>query len=544
MNNQLSAIILLCLCQLMSCQTKQTLKIYPFIADSNIAKDMEKVYIGDEHRLSGWANHYFSRYAENTEDTTVWCALSEKKDTLFVTSTHLSSSKAIPLDNTPMHIESVYYHNHDSIFIFYDRRITKQKTETGANMDFILIDGTGKKIRSYSLDGIPNIHNGKSQTNVLSLFPLSDIPDRMIDGKMLLYFGSSNPSVIEPGYSTSHPKLVALYDLKTGKSQMLNILIPFEMTEKKYDRAQNLSWIRKSKDGNLIVGFKCSPCAFKYDMQKDTMVLMSKHFSKTFLNVDSSSMKKKHDYMSFDFEMPRWAPAYSCYFRNIIIMHCDEYRPYTQILEMLDTNFDHIAYLVGNKEYETPHLCPGGKLLTHNKTSHRPHYVSLAKKTQRISRKKWAETSLEKLPESKNQKNVINCMDYLQKMHLQEGSLVLIINLKYPCGHCLEYLFSTMEQHKEEYAAHNIYYITYDPDYSTLTEELLKRYHLKDSKNILQDNELLGKVYLLDKFMDEGQYYLIDYRSIDTERIRVMPMDFSELQPIFKSWSKQQMEKK
>ena len=277
-------------------------------------------------------------------------------------------------------------------------------------------------------------------------------------------------------------------------------------------------------------------------MQKDTMVLMSKHFSKTFLNLDSSSMEKKHDYMSFDFEMPRWAPAYSCYFRNIIIMHCEKYRPYTQILEMLDTNFNHIAYLVGNKEYETPYLCSRGKLVTHNKTSHRPHYVHMTQKKQQISRKKWAETSLEKLPVSKSKGNVMNLMDYLQKMHLQEGSLVLIINLKYPCGHCLEYLFSTMEQHKDEYATHNIYYITYDPDYSTLTDELLKRHGLKDAKNILQDNRLLGKVSLSDKFMDEGQYFLIDYRSIDPEHIRVMPMDFSDLQPIFKSWSKQQIE--
>lgn len=539
MNYRLFTAVLLCLCQLTSCQTDKSFKVIPFSAETNIAEELEHVSVGDEHRLSGDANLYFSRFAG---DTTTWCALSENEDTLFVESTHLASLQAIPLDNIPKHIESIYYHNHDSIFVFYDRIISRQKTEERANLDFILIDGTGKKIRSYSLDGTPNIRNDRYQHNALSLYHLSDIPDRIMDGKMLLCFAGSNPSVIEQGYGSFNPPLVALYDLATGKSQMLNIRIPHEMLEKKYDIVQHLSWIRKSEDGNLIIGFRCSPCIFKYDMRKDTMILASKRCSNTFLNVDSASMEKDRNYMSFDFSMPLWAPAYSCYFRDICVMHCEGYKPYARILEMLDANFNHIAYLIGNKEYETPYFnLREGKLVTYNRASHRPHYAHLTRKQQYMNMQDWRETSLEKLPPRK--KDAMKLQDYLQKMQIQEGSLVLIINLKYPCGHCLDYLFSTMEQHKDAYAAHNIYYITYDPDCSSLTDDILKRHRLKGAKNILQDNYLLDNVYILNKSMGEGQYFLIDYRSIDPNHIRVVPMDFSELQSNLAFWTKQQMEK-
>lgn len=538
MSKHFLTVILLCLWQLTSCQSDKSFRIYPFTADTNIAKELESIPLSEKHRLSNWYNHYFLRYAG---DTIVYCVLSEKEDTLFVESTHFSTERAIPLNELPKPIDYVYYHNDDSIFVFYKRFITKSKTAEGKYLDFLLMDGTGKILSSYNLDCIPNIRNEVEQVNAISLTDCN-IPDRMIDGKMLLFFQGSRPSISESGYDTFNPPLAALYDFKTGQTQMLNIRIPHQMLEEKY-LYQHLTWIQKSEDSNLLLGFNFSPYIYKYDMQKDTMVLINRNHIGALLNVDSASMKKDRDYMFFRFNAPEWASTYACYIRDITIMHCSGYRPYSQITELMDKNFRHIAYLVGNKEYKAPYVNRITKrFVSYGESDHRPHYVYLGKKTQRISRKKWMETSLEKLPVRKKEE-AMGLHDYLQKMQIQKGSLVLIINLKYPCGHCLDYLFSTMEQHKEEYAANNILYITYDPDYSSLTDDLLKRHRLKEAKNILQDNSLLDKVSLLDKPMSEGQYFLIDYFSIDPEHIRVIPMDFSKLQPYFESWSKQQMEK-
>ena len=106
-------------------------------------------------------------------------------------------------------------------------------------------------------------------------------------------------------------------------------------------------------------------------------------------------MKTGKDYPLFCFNEPEWLPAYNCYTRSISIMHYPGYKPYDNILELLDKNFNHIAYVTGNDIYCTPALTYDG-LNTFDKNARRPHRVHLKKKIAKVNAEKCLSTFLVK----------------------------------------------------------------------------------------------------------------------------------------------------
>lgn len=529
---------------LCSCQNTRKINILDYEVDNNFNTKQEKtVFCWEGHEESMWANHLFYR---NAGDSVIRAVLSRKADTLFAFIYPSMTFRSIELDKIPRQtIASVYYHNNDSIFIFYDRVAALRREKEGdttAWADFVLMDGNGTPIRTYRTDSVPFIYNGKHWKNVLK--PINaDMSERIFNNCILLNFEACYPWVTQSGYDTFNPPLAVLYDLQNGITRTMNIRPPIMLFGKKYGMWSGRFWVRKAHDGRLLIGFYCLPYIYEYNWKKERMVRIGKKGSRFFWNIDSSSMKTGKDYPLFCFNEPEWLPAYNCYTRSISIMHYPGYKPYDNILELLDKNFNHIAYVTGNDIYCTPALTYDG-LNTFDKNARRPHRVHLKKKIAKVNAEKCLSTFLVKNKQIVPLTDTMTVGEYLQAFHLPEGSLILIVNLKYPCGHCMDYLFAKMDTNQREYAENSIYYLVYDPESSVLMKTYLKRHHLENAKNILQDNTLLQTVFWLDNNMADGQFYLVDYHSTDKKHILMMPLDYNNLPSTLNEWVERQKQTK
>lgn len=519
-----------------SCQHCGKLKVRSFEAENDVYIQKEiDTYHWDTLRTSLWAYHRFDRFSG---DTGVYAILSSDEDTLFIGIYNKEYRyRKIILDNIPKGIHSIFYHNDDSIFVFYDRFIVMDMKENRA--DFILLDGSGKPQHYYSLDSMPYVRKTYNKHHTLALHGCCN---QIVDSNLILLFTPCKPYVSQTGYDTFNPPIAAAYNLKSGNIRMLNIRFPESLTERKFGKGISPKlWMKHIRDNDFILGFETSPYIYHYNLTKDSMYMNESYYDKSFLNTDSSSMKKGKDYVSTAFYEPYWLNSESCYTRWLSIYHRSGYNIKGGILELMDSNFNHLSYLVADNCYRTPYISHK-HLITYTKTSYRPHKVFLKDHYRWISREKLLDRVTEKrLPRSCD---TLDFRDYLKQMQIPRASLLLIINLEYPCGECLDFLFSNMKENQKSYAENRIYYIVYDDESSGLLKELLKRHGLTGAPNIMEDNGLLGNVYLGGQPMSEGQFFLVDYGSLDKEHIAIQPHDFASLKTIFKLAVKQQIEKK
>ena len=535
-------IVGMCLYSCLFCCCQNTLKVrlcdYKVEEAVNVEQERAaSLWYG--HEESMWANHLYYR---NAGDSVIRAVLSYKQDTLFALIYPSLKFQCITLDKMPRQsISSVYYHNNDSIFIFYDRVavLRSKKMRTDDWVDFALMDNKGNLIQTYRMDSVPDIYNGSHWSRVLK--PVNaDMPERIFKNGILLNFEACYPWVTQKEYDSFNPPLVALYDLENGSVRMLNIRPPGVIIGKQYGMWSGRFWVRKSHNGKTLIGFHCLPNVYEYDWKTDSMFILGNSGCSFFRNTDSASMEKGKDYPLFCFNEPEWLPACSCYIRCITVTYYPGYKPYGVISELIDSNFNHVAYLSGNKGYSTPNATICG-LNTFDKMTHRPHVVQLKKRIRKINMDKFLSFVLEKKEESLPSEENMTVEDYLQALHLSEGSLILLINLKYPCGHCMDYLFSQMDSNRSKYAENNIYYVVYNPETNGLLESYLKRHHLEKSKNIISDNVLLKNVHWMDNNMADEQFVLIDYRSTDKKYIRMIPLNFDKLPSTFEEWVSRQV---
>lgn len=475
-----------------SCQFNDNIQLIQYSLEKNNNPNTEKLeYFNDSHPRSIWANHMYYR---RIHDTTYFLYLSPDKDTLYIANVDEFSARKIALESLIEKeaggIWAYYYHNHDSIYFYIDRYFVlycEMKKGVKYN-DIILLDGHGRRMNEYSLDSMPDIYDG---TLYGKLWPWEQhMPERMFAGGILVDVICKKPYVSNDEFAALNPRIMGLYDLKSKKIRMLNIKYPQVLFGKKYDVRPSI-WAKNYSDDQLLIGFETLPYIYLYNLSEDSMHLIPANYDLHFLNVDSASMKKGKDYVSARFLSPKWCPEHSHYYRRIVIKHCKGYIPGRGIIEVLDSNFNHVGYVAGNGEL-TVGCSEDGKLRAHEKSSGNDYNIILENRIKHVNKTKTLHTFLIKRPSVNKHK--INMIHYLEKMQIPDSSLIVIINLKYPCGGCLEQLLNFYKEHQSTMENRRMYYVFYDPDKSGLTKELMKRYGIKNARNILEDNKLLSNV--------------------------------------------------
>ena len=488
--------------------------------------DMYFKSFSNSYNFSMWYMH--SCY-QKINDTLYFVVLSSNYDTLYIYNYRSYETKKIVLDSIPpFPIHSIYYHNHDSIFVFYNRRYIYNKTDN--EFDFILVNGNGDVINTYSIDKIPDIHQGLYYNTIEPAGADQINENRIINGNLILVFSIVSPNVEDTEFIDFNPKLLCLYNLSNKTFKMLNVKFPINVVGKRYDKKcfPGILNFAYDKDQNIIIYFPFSTRLYRYDFSLDSLFLINCKYDYTFENIDSTAWVKGRNYMSTQFREPKWDSRNHCYLRSIVILPSKIYE-YNSILQVMDSNFNHIAYVLNTKDYNTISY-KDNKFIAINKFNKLPYNIQLDDKVQRI---KWKEFETNHLTKKQTGAGKpITLAEYLMKLQIPDNSLVVIINLNYPCGHCLERLFTKMKENRADYEKANVYYVIYDNNTNNFSETLKKRYELSDSKFIKIDKELLGRVRFFDESITDQRYRIIDYQ-IEKKKITVIPCTFEQLFPIF-----------
>ena len=421
-------------------------------------------------------------------------------------------------------IESVYYHNHDSIFFFFDQRRVQNPpefiTDRGKKLyDIMLMNGQGDIIGTYMVNQPFKQYSRDVKNNVLGLSSYGICCPLLKNDELLIKFWTI-PEYSNKEYAAFDPPIAALYNLKTGNCRMLNIHYPSEYFGKKFGNKDDIYindtyWIMEGKHNDLFIFFDFIPTIYHYDFQKDTMTEWNCRYDKMFITADTANME--YGKMALKYDIPRWCSEEQCYFREIWIVEYKDYKHGTLVTEILDSNFNHLAYAIGKEYNKLPYTIVGIPVVKCSKDQ-QWHQIHFNRKLKKIKMSDFEKNMVKKpVP----LKDTIGVAEYFHRLNIPDKrSVVLIVNMKYPCSTCYDFIFYTMQYNRESFENNQIYCISYDPNGTTLMDSYLEKYGLTDCKNIIKDTTMLGSVYggfnncfgnypyILLQYMDDGKYTL------------------------------------
>lgn len=127
-----------------------------------------------------------------------------------------------------MPVRGLYFHNYDSIFVFFDREFVVKMRNFGNEMDdFIIIDSSANVNGRYVLDDIPHIYNG--QLDPMIFYSRASFSGSMIIGNILyIPFAIYRPDVENISLMNLHLKLLCAYNLDRKEIKMMNVEFPMQ----------------------------------------------------------------------------------------------------------------------------------------------------------------------------------------------------------------------------------------------------------------------------------------------------------------------------
>ena len=315
---------------------------------------------------------------------------------------------------------------------------------------------------------------------------------------------------------------------------MLDITYPKKDEGKCYERQLmptnvHTDWYGMKKE-KLLVSFPYTPNLYLYDITTDSLYSAGGGEC-VFQNTDSASMKKGMDYDAYYFYMPVWCESSRCYARSIRKYHNGKPEK-TLFVQLLDSNLRSLGYLCENDHFYTPYYS-NGSWRAKSKDDNLIYEVSLSGKTvicpvdEFMKRYKPAATVM---PDGKIPVNVFFANIGIP---IKKDNIILIINMNYPCGHCLEYLLGEMRQHQKEYEEHGVYFVLLERAGENYADILLRKYGLENAANVMVDRRHYPSVVLNGKGIDDESYrfFLITDKGaiVRTSSAAKMPTDFKEL---------------
>ena len=528
MKKYVFSILLVLFCSLASCQNSKSFGVWDYTIDSlpDERVVMFKYFSEVQHDMPYMFFIDDGPKARQINDTLFY--IIQDLDTIYVYNTLSYQIREIPikLDILPTGgIESIYYHNHDSIFLFYKQSYVQKppqwiKDRNIELFDIVLINEQGDIIGKYLLDHPYKRDGNGNRNNTMAPYNRAINGTRLFDNELLIKF-SPWPDCFSEEYAAFDPPIVALYNLKTGNCRMLNIHYPSECFGKTYGECKDNQyigssfWILRKTPDELFISFDFIPTIYHYDFQKDTMTKWDCKYGKVFTTTDSASME--YGKMVLKYDVPRWCSEEKCYFRRICIIEYKDYQWGTLFTEILDSNFNHLAYTIEKGENYNPYSIVGTPIVYYKKDK-QCHKITFNRKLKKVKMSDFEKNMVKKPVPLKDS---IGMAEYFHRLNIPDKrSVVLIANMKYPCGTCYDFIFSTMQYNRESFENNNIYCVCYDPNGTNFMDSYLEQFGLTDCKNIIKDTTMLGSVYggfnycfgnypyILLQYMDDGKYTL------------------------------------
>ncbi|MCF8297724.1 MAG: DUF4221 domain-containing protein [Saprospiraceae bacterium] len=518
-----------------SCNNRNTFKVVSIVNISENFSKTSALEFRKAYSLSIMASHYNSIELDNY---LYEVALNSNNDTILVFNSTLKNIKKIPLSNIPLYpIEHLYFHNLDSIFLFFNREFifkTSNENNLKENFDFILINSEGTIINTYDLDSVPNIYKGQLNPMIFQSPGIIN-ENRIFNQDLLIPFSVYFPLTSDSLYSNFHPQFLCKYNLKTKKYKMVSFRFPKNDIGKNYLKNVYTNYIsfHQNHRGNIYYSFPYSSSIYEYNYKDDKMV-MEKHFPPChFDNIGVyNSIDLEEINIASNFHPPIYCKSNNLYLRTVEVSEYKDIKRFT-IVQILDTNLNILGYSFSDSIYGNISIYHDS-VCRYNKSNHKNYFVQLGNyeeidlqkiETQFLS-KKTINNSLKKNDIISKKDFNSRMIDYMNLLKLPKNSKIITIYTDETCSTCLDYLMKSYLKNEGIYKQNKIYYLFIGSDPS-IASSIMNNYKIHNTLNIIIDNKFQYKNFM---FKEElPYYYLIKYDSINF--IKIFKCQFDNLIP-------------
>lgn len=405
-------------------------------------------------------DNYWSERTLNNEKITANILRSGDTLSIFNITTNKINSVVIP---NSIYIEHVYFHNYDSIFLFFDREfVFSQQMDSQKMADFYMTDTTGMIKGLFSLDSVPFIYNGDIDTMIFNRrFRFEDV--KIMNNVFYIPFAIYRPSISDTSLRDLNIKLLCAFDLSLKKVKMLNVKIPDKYIGEKFTQNTTTNGFDYYilNDSILIYSFDFSTEIYSYNIKTDTSILI-KSFPDFYFN---NILNPSSDCFRTSMNKLKYSEKENVFIRFFTISNFENFKDF-YFTQILDENFNEKGIFFEDSIYTIIDVNANGELVVNNKTENYRGYkvkigdinfVSLDEiKKSKINFKKKTESNKsveidKKIPQEER------IGKYIASMNIPINSKVVIFSVD-NCGHVLDYLFQNMTEIKEN---DPIYYLIY-----------------------------------------------------------------------------------
>jgi hypothetical protein len=442
------------------------------------------------------------------------------------------SAFPVPFDRN-VSITQLYYHNHDSVFLFIDRyHVLTNRSEGGDLYDFYLLDRKGVIINQYSLNQVPFIDEGV-EAPTLFLRP-SIIENNKINGtRLFLPFSIYHPPLHDTIHKTLKMQLICKFDLVTGNIEMLNVFLPDELIgDKLVDRA-NASGPEfiLHHDSVLIYFFWSSPSIFVYNLNTNSSYLAYTSNHGLFSNARTTN---RGDYL-VRFGEVRYSNTERLFLRKISVTDYKHFEPF-EVNHVFDHAFKELGLFYVNQKGVGELYFDRAERLSLMQQEPRVQYHIKLKQPRWRTIGYFEDTYLTKTAMDSFDENLMH-MNYHDRMKLYlnrfgfpDSSRILVYSLDGACSNVLNYFMETYRESMHSFQENNVYYLFFDADVDAL-RRTINAYQV-DNSMILIDTSRLFLKYLMPK--EYSLHPLVRYHNNDN--IGLFFFDRDVLPIIFKGF--------
>lgn len=504
---------------LINCQNKlQTgnYKILETIQNEENVEQYRRANFDREYPLSMMFGHHNIRILN---DDLIRIALASSEDEILVYNITKDTLSKILINTNEIlqyKISQIYFHNYDSIFIFFNRDHLMRNRYTqliNITFDFILINSDGELINTYSLDSVPYTKE-KGRYNVIVMKSKYLTQNQIYDNILLIPFTIYLPKNSQPRFNEFWPKMLCKYNLSTKEITMLNVRFPEEDIGKHFAKKVTESTIdfEFKNDSTIYYVHQYSPTIYEYDFIKDKLIRKFEFSDQEFYcnHKFIDSMVIDNETTQSLFNAPFYVQDENIYLRQIEIRKYKDYK--SKILtQIFDTNMKLLGYSLSDSNYSSLYSSHGKlcktKLFTQevfNQTLGHPKILSINEIESKYFNKIYSTKTKEPLIMGLNNRIII----YLDKYKLVPNSKTILINTNSICSSCIKELMEKLVNNLDMFEENNITYFFYGDD-QKIADRIIENYKIPKTKAVFLEYSTAYKQYINN---DETQlYYFIKH---------------------------------
>lgn len=340
-------------------------------------------------------------------------------------------------------IDHIYFHNFDSIFVFFEREYVHQINENGRKIaDFIIIDTLGTIKTGYSLDDVPYIYKGITNPSIM-YNGFSFNSNMIIKDILYIPFSIFKPSLSDMIITKYYFKLMCAYNLSTHKFKMLNITIPKHYIGHWYNQGvyENGFDFKIANDSTIYYSFTHSSDIYKYDLIKDSSILV-KSFPDFYFNnlldpiVDTG-------FKAF-FNAPVYSITNKIFLRNISIKTNSNLKSYG-ITQILDQNMNLIGYNFEDSIWTPLSIDSKGNLVRKNKIERYNSYTAKITETFNMPIDQIENLNPFKVKKTPQVQKFTTFEEYFKILKVNTNNRIILIPGEESCGTCLSFLLKRLD---------------------------------------------------------------------------------------------------